>query len=99
MATLGSCLPCNLLIFPFPWLYSQALIVHLMHIARCLHIAENVILQVSNRLQGIRHLLVLLDLSNDFSGFGSLGEVDQVGLLDDRRNSVLDERQIREIDA
>lgn len=70
-----------------------------MDITRRLHIAENVILQVADGLQRIRHILVLLDIPNDFGRFGTLGKVDQIRFLDDRRNAVLDECQVSKVDA
>ena len=83
--------PCNLLVLPLPRLHLQTLIVHLVHIARSLHIAQNVILQVADGLQGVGHVLVLLDVTDDFGGFGALGEVDEVGAPDDGGDAVFDE--------
>lgn len=50
-----------------------------MHVAGGLHAAQNVILQLRNRLQLVWDILVLLNVANDFSGFGALVEVNQVG--------------------
>jgi hypothetical protein len=49
-----------------------------MHIARTLHVREDVVLQLRDWLQGVRHVLVLLDVTNDFGSFCALGEVDKV---------------------
>lgn len=54
-----------------------------MHVARGLHVAENVVLQVSDRFERIRHVLVLLDVPNDLCCFGTLGKIDLIVLLDD----------------
>lgn len=54
-----------------------------MHIPGCLHVAEDVILQVAYWLQRIRNILVLLNTPDHFGRLGPLGEVDEVGLLDD----------------
>lgn len=54
-----------------------------MDVSSRLHVAEYVILQIGNRLQRIRHVLIALDVTNDFGGFGSFSEVDEMGLLDD----------------
>ncbi len=70
-----------------------------MHIPRCLHIVEDVILQVAHRLQRVWHLLVLLNLPNHFRRFRPLGEIDEVGLLDDRRDPVFNEGQVGKVDA
>jgi hypothetical protein len=35
--------------------------------------------------------LVLLDVADYFGGFGPLGEVDEVGFLDERGDAVFDE--------
>ena len=54
-----------------------------MHIPCRLHVAEDVVLKLWNRLKGIRDVLVLLDITDHFGGLGSLCEVDEVGTLDD----------------
>lgn len=54
-----------------------------MHVTRCLHIAQDVILQVTHRLQRIGYVLVLLNVPNHLSRLRTLGEIDEVSLLDD----------------
>jgi hypothetical protein len=76
-------IPHYLLVFSLTWLYRQTLFVHLMHISSCLHIAQYVLLQLWYWLQGVRYILVLLNITNDFRGFGAFSEVYQCGLLND----------------
>jgi hypothetical protein len=47
-----------------------------MHIPGCLHIAQYILLELWYGLQGVRHILVLLDITNNFSRLGTFGEVD-----------------------
>ena len=54
-----------------------------MHVARRLHICENVVLKLRNRLQWVGNVLVLLNVANNLRGLTTLGEIDKVGLLDD----------------
>ena len=70
-----------------------------MYISGCLHVAQDIVLQITDRLERVRHVLILLDVSNDISGLGSFGEVDQLGLLDDRRDAIFDERQVSQVDT
>ena len=70
-----------------------------MHISCCLQIAEDVILKFRDRLEGIRDVLVLLDFSDHFSSFDSLSEVNQISAFDDRRNAILNEGEVREVNA
>lgn len=70
-----------------------------MYIARSLHVAQDVILKFGHRLQGIWHILILLDVADDLCSFGAFGEVDGVESFDDRGNAVLDEGQIGKVDA
>jgi len=67
--------PHDLLVFSLTWLYRQTLLIHLMHIPCCLHVAQYVILQLWYRLQGVRHILVLLDITYNFCRLGTFGEV------------------------
>lgn len=90
-------IPDNLLILSFSRLNLQTLVVHLMHISRRLHITQNVVLQLGYWLQGVTHILVLLDITNHLSGLRSLGEVDEISLLDDGGDAVFDEGQIGQI--
>jgi hypothetical protein len=70
-----------------------------MHIPRCLHIAQYILLQLCYRLQGVGHILILLDVTYNFSSLRTFGEIDQRRLLDDRWDTIFDERKIREIDT
>ena len=70
-----------------------------MNIARRLHVGEDVILQLRNRLQGVWHVLVLLDIAYHFSSFCSLCKVDEVCAFDERGDTVFDKCQIRKIDT
>lgn len=91
--------PRDLLILSLPRLDGQALVIHLMHITRRLHVAQDVVLQLRHGLERIRHVLVLLDVTDHLSRLGALGEVDKVRLLDDGRDTVFDEGQVGQIDA
>jgi len=91
--------PCNLLVLPFPGLDLQTLVVHLVDVTGCLHVAQNVILQIPDRLQRVRHVLVLLHVADDIRSLGPFGEVDQIGLLDHRGDTVFNEGQIGQIDT
>ena len=89
--------PCNLLIFSLARLHLQTCVVHFVYVARRLHVREDVILQLRHRLQRVRYVLVLLDVADHLGSLRTLGEVDKVGLLDQRGDTILDERQIREV--
>lgn len=93
------CLPHNLLVFSFPRLNLQALVVHLVHVAGSLHVAQDVVLQLRHRLQRVGDVLVLLDVADHLGRLCTLGKVDEVGLLDNRRDAVLDEGKIRQVYA
>lgn len=69
-----------------------------MDITRALEVAENVILKLTDRLQQVGHVLILLDIPNHLGGLGPLIEVDQFGRCE-RRYSIFDEGQIREVDT
>ena len=69
-----------------------------MNVSCRLHVCQNVILKVLDGLVWIRNVLILLNITNYIGGLGSLGEVDQVGTLDHRRDPILDERQISQVD-
>ena len=86
-----SVVPCNLLVLALPRLHRQAHLVHFVHVACGLHVGEDVVLQLGDGLQGIRDVLVLLDVADDFGSFGALGEVDEVGLFDQGGDAVFDE--------
>jgi hypothetical protein len=70
-----------------------------MDISRGLHAREDIFLKLRYGLQRVWHVLVLLDISDDFRCFRAFGKVDQIGLLDDRGDAVLNKREIRKIDA
>jgi hypothetical protein len=91
--------PGDLFILSLPRLNLQALVVHFMDITSLSHIAENVLLEIRDRVERVRHILVLLYISDDFGGFGPLGEVDEIGVLNDRCNAVFDEGEIGKIHA
>lgn len=91
--------PCDLFILPLARFYLQTLVVHLMDITCSLHVAKDVVLQVTHALEGIRHILVLLNVADDFSGFSTFSKIDQVGLADNAGDAIFDESEIREVDA
>ena len=91
--------PHYLLIFPLARLHRQTALVHLMHIPSRLHITQYILLQLWDRLQGVRHVLVLLYVTDHLSGLGPFGEVYQRRLLYDRRDPILNEREVSEIHA
>lgn len=70
-----------------------------MHIARRLHVGEDIVLQLGNRLQRVGYVLILLDIANDFGRLRALGKVDEIGAFDQRWNTVFDKGQVREIDT
>ena len=87
--------PCNLLILPLPWLHLQALLIHLMHVTRSLHVAKDVVLQVHHGLQRVRDVLELLNALDDLCSLGAFGEVDEGSALDHGRDTIFDECQVR----
>lgn len=91
-------IPRNLLVFSLPGFHLQAPLVHIMHVASGLHIAQNVVLQLRNGLEEVGHVLVLLDISNNFGGLEALVEIDQIGRCVGR-DTVFDERKVRQIDT
>lgn len=91
--------PCDFFIVPLSRLHCQTLIVHFMYIARSLHVAQDVVLKLRHWLEGVRHILVLLDVADDLCRFGPFGKVDVVRAFDDRGNAVLDEGQVGKVDA
>jgi hypothetical protein len=70
-----------------------------MHVGRSLHVIQYPLLEIRHRAQGVRHVLILLYVSNDFGGLGSFREVDQLCVLNNGCDAVFDERQICQIDA
>lgn len=94
----GFSIPCNLLILAFAGFDLETSVVHVMYVTGGLEVAEDVILKFRDRLEEVGDVLVLLDVSDDFGGLCSLVEVDQFGWRE-RRNAVLNERQICQIDT
>jgi hypothetical protein len=92
-------IPSNLLILPLPRLHLQTHLIHLMHIPSSPHITQNILLQLRHGLQRVRHILVLLDVADDFGGLCAFGKIDQVGLFDDIWDAFFDEGEIREVDT
>lgn len=90
-------IPYNLLVLTFAWFNLQALVVHLMDISCSLHVAQDVVLQLGHRLQGITHILVLLDVTNHLCCLCPLGKVDQVGLLDDGGYAIFNKCEIGQV--
>ena len=91
--------PHNLLVLPLAWLYLQTLVVHLVHVTGRGHVAQDVVLELGHGLKRVGYILVLLDVANHLGRLGPLGKVDEVGLLDDGGNAILDEGEIRQVDA
>lgn len=91
-------IPCNLLILALAGFNLETSVVHVVYVPGGLEVAEDVILKFGHRLEEIGDVLVLLDVSDDLGGLGSLVEVDQFGWCE-RGNAVLDERQISQIDT
>ena len=92
-------LPDNLLVFPLTRLNLKALVIHLVHITCRLHVAQDIVLELRDRLQRVTDVLVLLDVANHLGRLGPLGEVDEIGLLDDGGDTVLDEGEIGQVDT
>ena len=92
-------IPRNLLILILPRLDRQTAIVHLVHVARRLHVGEDVFLQLGDRLQRVGDRLTLLDVADDVCGLGAFGEVDEIGGFDGAGDSIFDEGEIGEVDA
>lgn len=69
-----------------------------MDVTGGLEVAEDVVLKFGDRLEEVGDVLVLLDVPDDLGGLCSLVEVDQFRRCE-RRNTVLDERQICQIDT
>jgi len=65
-----------------------------MYVTRSGHVAQNVILELGHRLQGICHILVLLNVTNYLCCLGPLGEIDEVRLLNNRWDTVLNECEV-----
>ena len=70
-----------------------------MNVASGGHVLCNVVLQLWHRLQGVRLVLVALDLTDDLGRLGPLCEVDGVLALDLRGDAIFDEDEIGEVDA
>lgn len=68
-----------------------------MYVPSCPHVFQDPLLEIKYRVERVRHVLVLLDVADDFGGLGSLGKIDQLGVLDHRRNAVLDESKVGQV--
>lgn len=68
-----------------------------MHVTSRLHVAEDVLLKVDNRPEGIWNILILLNIADDFGGLGPFSEVDEVGAPDHRWDAVFDKGQVRKV--
>lgn len=91
-------IPCNLLILALAGFNLETSVVHVVYVTGGLEVAEDVVLKFGDRLEEVWDVLVLLDVSDDLGGLGSLVEVDQFGWCE-RRDTILDKRQICQIDA
>lgn len=79
------------------WLHVKTRLIQLLQIRSSLYTAEDVMLKLWDGLKRVWHMLVLLNLTNDFRDFGTLSKVDEVRLPDDRSDSVFNERQMDEV--
>jgi hypothetical protein len=68
-----------------------------VHVARRFHMVQNPLLEILNRAECIRYVLVLLYVANDFGSLGSFRKIDQLRVLDDRCDAVFDEGKIRQV--
>jgi hypothetical protein len=50
-----------------------------MYITGTLHMTQNIVLQIGDRLKQIGHILVLLNIADNLSRLGMLIEVDEMG--------------------
>lgn len=91
--------PRDLLVLPLPRLDGQAFVIHLMHVTRRLHVAQDVFLQLRHRVQHVGFDLELLNVTDHFGRFGAFGEVDEVRLLDEGWDAVFDESEVGQVDA
>ena len=99
MKCIGIHVPCNLLVLALTRLNGQTHLVHFVHIACGLHVRQNVVLQIGHRLQWVRHVLILLNVANHLGRLCALGKVDQIRLLDQGRDTVLDECKISKVNT
>jgi hypothetical protein len=58
---------------------------------------QNPLLEIRNRVERIRYVLILLYVANDFGSLGSFRKIDQLRVLDDRCNAVFDEGKICQV--
>lgn len=91
-------IPCNFFVFSFSRLDFETSVVHVVYITRGLQITEDVILEFRNWLKEVWNVLVLLDISDNLCGLGSLVEVNQFR-RGKRWDTVLDESQIRKVNT
>ena len=91
--------PGNLFILAFTRLALQTDMVELRNVSGNVHTASNVVLYLRDRLQGVGHCLVLLNVSNDIRSLLPLRKVDEMASLDGHVGiSVFDEGEICEVD-
>lgn len=70
-------LPRNFLVFSLSWFQAQGQVVHIIDIPSRLHVCNDIILKLRNRLQRIRYGLILLNLSDNIGGLHAFVEIDQ----------------------
>lgn len=89
----------NLFFFTLTRLDLQTLAVHLLDVATVSHMIGNPLLKLRDRVQTVRYILVLLDIADHFGRLSPFGEVDELGILDQRRNAILNEGQVSQVGA
>jgi hypothetical protein len=92
-------IPNDLLVFSLTWFNHQALVIHLVNIACCRHVAQDVVLQFRYRLQRVCDVLVLLNVTDHLRRLCTLGKIDEIGSLDYRRDAIFNKSEIREVDT
>lgn len=63
------------------------------------HVVEDILLQLRHRLQAVRDVLILLNISNDFCSLGSFSKVDEVVLFQIGGYTIFNEGEIGEINT
>jgi hypothetical protein len=58
---------------------------------------QNPLLEIRNRVERIRYVLILLYVANDFGCLGSFRKIDQLGVLDDRCDAIFNEGKICQV--
>lgn len=90
-------IPHDLFIFSLTRFHHQTLVVHLVNVSSSLHVGQDVVLEIRNRVQGVWRVLVLLYVSDDLCSLCTLGKVDEVGLLNNRGDTILDKSKIGQV--